>query len=103
MKERGSTHLDGDVCSSTVDTEGLITAPRDADMVEDHVLALCDASCILASRASLAHANADVSYDGVVGIRERPAVAVNSNAFSWCGLSEDADALGDYNALLDLN
>jgi hypothetical protein len=103
MEDRGSAYLDGDVGSSTVDTEGLIATPRDADMVEDHILALCDASCILATRASLAHANADVAYDGVVGVREGPAVAVYCDALSWCSLTEDTDAFGDYNALFDLD
>lgn len=101
--EGRNVYLNGDVGSSAVDAEGLITAPRDADMVEDHVLALCNAGCVLAARASFAHANANVSYNGIVGIRERPAVAVDCDARSRRSLAEDSNAFGDYDALFDLD
>jgi hypothetical protein len=72
--------LDGDVLGCAADGEGLVATPGHADVVKDHAGALGDGDGVLARRAALAHADADVAHDGVVGVGPAPAVAIDGNA-----------------------
>jgi len=45
-------------------------------VIEYHVIAICESNTVLARVASLAHTEANVPDDGVVGVRERDTIAV---------------------------
>lgn len=94
---------DGDVGHLAVDRKGLVAAPRDGDVVEDHVVAVGDGDGVLARVAALAHADADVAHDGVVGVAPAEAVAVDGDAAAGRRLAGDVDVLGHDDARADLD
>ena len=86
-----------------VDGEGLVQAPREGAVVENHVLAIGDTSGILATRTTLAHAELHIAHDGVVSTRERHAVAIHDDALAWSRLTCHIEVLGKADAAGNLD
>lgn len=61
--------LDCDVVDGTIDREGLIPAPRYADVVKDEVAPFSNADRILTRATALSHADPNVPHNSVVGVR----------------------------------
>lgn len=66
LGDDGVLHRDAGAVAA--DGEGLVAAPADGDVVEDHVGPGRDGDGVGARVAPPAHADADVPHDGVVGV-----------------------------------
>ena len=72
-------------------------------MVEDHVGAVGHTASVSAARAGIAHTEADIADDKVVGAGERHAVAVDLHALSGSGLAKDGVVALHYERALDVD
>lgn len=95
--------LNGNVRSIAIDGEGLIAAPTHAQVIEYHIIAVGDSNSILSRSAALAHTDADVAHDGLVGIGEGPAIAVDGDAVARGCLAEDGHVARAYDAVGDVD
>lgn len=81
--------LDRHIRDVAVDGEGLVAAPGDGDVVEDHVLAVGNGDPVLTRVARLAHAEPHVADDGIVGVGPRQSVAIHCDAATRRRLAGD--------------
>ena len=99
---RDNAVLNGDVSDfRTGYGEGFVAAPGSGYVVEDHVASFCDRDSVFSAASAFSHANADVAHDGIIGIAEAPAVAVDCDTITGRGLAEDAHAFGYDHAVRD--
>ena len=101
-----NTVLDGDVLRRStlvvpVDGEVLVLSPGKGAMVEDHVLAIGNASTVLVLAAHAAHAETHEAHDNVVGTRETDTVAIDGDTLARCCLAGDVEVLGKDDARVD--
>ena len=72
-------------------------------MVEDDVLAICNAQGVGTGVAHHSHSHAKIAADGIAGTGEREPVAIEGDTLARCRLSGDVYVFTDRNTRLETN